>query len=113
MKKTLFGKDFELIDLSSDGNNDIIFNDLISAIEYLYLTVQNNELILGGEILVYNNASHEYRVNCGWTYNGADNKESLRVALDYLKRMLELNPNVTWKVEVTVTGEGIEYIKFD
>ena len=112
MRRKLFGKEFELVDLSNEGNNDIVFNNLVSTIEYLYLVIEHNELILGGSILVYDSKRRQYNYNCGWTYNGTDNQESLRKALDYLKRVLELNPNVTWKVEVSVTGEGIEYIKF-
>ena len=112
MKKELFGQEFELIDLSDVGNDDIVFNDLISTIEYLYLAIENKQLILGGEILMYDKKSRTYQFSCGWTYSGTDNKESLRVALDYLKQVLALNPNVTWKVEVCITGKGMEYIKF-
>ena len=81
MKKLLYGKEFEIIDMSEKGNSDLIF-DLISAIEYMFLAIKNGKIILGGDIYVKKQSGFEHSYD-NWYSQSKDPQETLTCALNY------------------------------
>jgi hypothetical protein len=105
VKKTFWDNEFELIDLSDEFNNDLIF-DLISAIKFMYLAVEHNELVLGGDIY-WKDKNGDYVSGCeNWYCDEPDPQKTLLVALDYLNNCVKINPNIDWKVSVSITRKG-------
>ena len=103
MNRTFWGSDFELLDLSDEGDADLIF-DLIPAIKLMCLAVENGERILGGEIIV-KEPNGKYTVSYNnWFSESVDPKETLMTALDYLALIVENDPKIDWKVALVVSN---------
>lgn len=99
MKRILYGKEFNLTDLSLSGYNGLIF-DLISAIEFMHLAISEGALILGGDIII-KNEDGEYIVGYdNWSSDSKNPQETFICALEYLKDYLTKNPLVNWRVSV-------------
>lgn len=109
MKKILYGEEFDLIDMTKDGYNDLVF-DVISSIKFMYLATKNGELILGGDIITKNNDG-KYEVSYdNWYSNSKSPEETFLTALDYLKIYMQGNNNADWKVSV-VSSNLLELLK--
>lgn len=102
MKRILYGKVFNVIDLSNDGYCGLIF-DVISCIQFMYLTTKNGELIQGGDIIT--NINGKYEVSCdNWFTNSNSPEDTFLTSLDFLKSYMKKNINVDWKVSVVTSN---------
>ena len=99
MKKILYGKEFETIDLSEIGINNYTF-DLITTIQFLTESVKNDDRILGGEIIFFKNGSFCVSYD-NWYCKGKSPRVTYDESIKYLKKYLKVNPLVNWVVAIT------------
>lgn len=74
--------EYEVIDLKKYGINNFAF-DLPSAISYMCEAVNNNFLILGGDIIIIDNELY-IESDDNWYSEKTEPKETMQEALNYL-----------------------------
>ena len=103
MKKTFFNREYDVIDLSHLGINNFAF-DLISSIQFMYDAISNGYRILGGDIITDINGQLELSID-NWYSQSKDPQETFFCALDYLKKYVQYNSLINWKVAVVTSNQ--------
>ena len=94
--------ELEAIDLSEHGIKNYAF-DLPYAIAYMCEAVNQNKLILGGDIIVSENGCYTESYD-NWYSNQKDPQATLKDALYYLSRIWKNFDNKSdWKVSVVIS----------
>lgn len=95
--------ELEATDLNEYGIKNYAF-DLPYAIAYMCEAVNQNKLILGGDIVVSNNGYYVESYD-SWYSNQKDPQATLKDALCYLSHILKtLDSKTDWKVSVVISN---------
>lgn len=101
MKKKLYEREFDILDLTDKGIENLIF-DLITGIEFMLETIQHGDLILGGDIIY--NQNGEYDLSCDNWYSQSKTPEiTFHDAMKYLKKYAESHPLLNWKIAISTS----------
>ena len=99
MLKKFWNHVYDVIDLHEHGINNYAF-DIVSAIMFLCEAASHDIIILGGDILNYQNA--KYIESCyNWHSESVNPTESLEDAVNYLRKYL-LRENADHLVKISV-----------
>ena len=101
MQKKLYKKDFEVIDLSNIGIQNLCF-DLITCIEFMIETIKNGDLILGGDIIQEEDGKYVLSYD-NWYSASKDPEITFIDAMRYLKEYTKNNQLLNWKIAITTS----------
>lgn len=98
MIKKIWDREFEVINLSDDGYDDLVF-EVDDAIEFMCCAVKHNVRILGGDI-IYKQGDKYIIGPDSWYSNKIKPDESLQEALQYLQMYKQKKDTQEWLVSV-------------